>query len=108
MERFDEGQEAAEESKEEVNDGVVLLDSDGVPRLTTDADLDRLRMSRGVRDNSVFLQQDFLPFFESKVKDRLRLAATTEDLLRAQGMFQLLSDQTAFIAQKLKNQKGIV
>lgn len=91
-----------------MNDGVVLLDAEGVPRLTTDADLDRLRMSRGVRDNSVFLQQDFLPFFEAKVKDRLRLASNTDDLLRAQGMFQLLAEQASFIAQKLKNQKGII
>lgn len=91
-----------------MTDGVVLLDADGVPRLTTDADLDRLRMSRGVRDNSAFLQQDFLPHFDAKVKDKIRLASSTEDLLRAQGMFQLLSDQAAFIAQKLKNQKGIV
>lgn len=91
-----------------MSDGVVLLDADGVPRLTTDAELDRLRMSKGVRDNSVFLQQDFLPYFEAKVRDRLRLAASTDDLLRAQGMLQLLSDQTVFINQKLKNQKGIV
>lgn len=91
-----------------MSDGVVLLDAEGFPRLTTDAELDRLRMSKGVRDNSAFLQQDFLPYFESKVKDRLRLASTTDDLLRAQGMLQLLSDQTVFISQKLKTQKGIV
>lgn len=91
-----------------MNDGVVLLDAEGIPRVTTDADLERMRMHRGVRDNSIFLQQDFLPYFEAKVKDRLRLAATTDELLRAQGMFQLLSDQASFIAQKLKSQKGII
>lgn len=90
------------------DEAVVLLDAEGVPRLTTDADLDRLRMSKGVRDNSAFLQQDFLPYFEARVKDRLRLAGTTDDLLRAQGAFQLLSDQATFIAQKQRNQKGIV
>ena len=89
-------------------EAVVLLDEQGVPRLTTDSDLERLRQSKGVRDNSAFLQTDFIPHFEALARDKARLADNTEDLLRAQGMMRLLHEQTVFITQKLKKQKGIV
>lgn len=89
-------------------EAVLLLDEDGVPRLTTDSDLERLRQSRGVRDNSAFLQTDFLPHFEALAVTKARLADNTDDLLRAQGMLRLVHEQSTFIANKLKKQKGIV
>lgn len=86
----------------------MMRGDDGIERPTTESDLARQFMRQGVKDNSAFLTQDFMPKFEDEVRRKLIDAASSEELLNAQGALKLLERQRQFIRERLKPQKGIV